>query len=312
MVKIIGINRESTIARTPSLDQAILNLVAKEFEKKGFEVEIKTLKDLKAGETADIILNMARSQEINSILFEKESQGNLTILVMSNKSEMCEVGVTPSRADIVMNMARGEEVNRILFETEKQGAYVVNPPRSVLMISNKKTLHPMLFETGVGTPETSTFNVEKISISDIKQKSVLKAGNTHSVYFIIDTGDEKGLSDALSIYKEKGIGEIVVQKFIDGRFIKFYAVGEKIFLPIDFEKNESQEVVDEIKKQIGIIQKLTGTYIIGGDIIVSEGKPYFTDVNDWPSFSGAEGVKQEDIAPYIADYIEKKYSELKK
>jgi hypothetical protein len=117
---------------------------------------------------------------------------------------------------------------------------------------------------------------------------------------------------AIDKYKEEGIEEIIVQRFIEGRFFKYYAAGDKIFLPINVEKELPQELIQEIKKQIGLIQKLTNVYIIGGDLIVDGNNIYFTDVNDWPSYSGAEGVSQEEIAPYIADFIEKKYREFKK
>lgn len=314
MVKILGINREQNIARIPGSDQRILNLVAEEFKKKGFEVEIKTLKELKKEDTADIILNMARSQEINDLLFEKEIQGtsSLTILVMAQKEELCSVGTAPERADVILNMARGQEINKILFGSEKQGVYIVNPPKSVLLISNKKELHPMLLNAGVGTPETKTYKVEEIKINDIKQKSVLKAGNRHSIYFIVDIDDKNGFDLAIKKYKEEGIEEIIVQKFVEGRFSKYYAAGDKIFLPKDVENELSQEIIQEIKRQIGVIQKLTNVYIIGGDLIVDGNNIYFTDVNDWPSYSGAEGVKQEDVAPYIAGFIEKQYQEFKK
>jgi len=309
MVKIIGINRERNIARKPGSDQVILSLVAEEFKKKGFEVEIKTLKELKKEDTAGIILNMARSQEINQILFEKENQENISILIMSEEKELCSVS---SRADVILNMARGHEINRVLFESEKQKVFIVNPPKSVLMLSNKKELHPMLSEAGVGTPETKTYKVSEITINDIKEKSVLKAGDRHSIYFVIDVNEKDVFDVAINKYKEEGIEEIIVQKFIEGKFIKYYAVGDKMFLPDNIENEFSHEIVKEIKRQIEVIQKLTNVYIIGGDLIVNGNKIYFIDVNDWPSYSGAEGVKQEDVAPFIADFIEKKYQEFKK
>jgi glutathione synthase/RimK-type ligase-like ATP-grasp enzyme len=313
MVKILGINKELNIARDPGHDQRILSLVAEEFKKKGFEVEIKTLKELKKEDAADIILNMARSQEINDLLFEKELEGNssLTILVMAKKEELCEVGTT-QRADVILNMARGREINTVLFESEKQGVYIVNPPKSVLLVSDKKELFPMMAQAGVGIPETKTYKVGEISIKDIKEKSVLKAGNRHSIYFTVDFNDENAFNSAIQKYKKEGIEEIIVQKFIDGKFFKYYAAGDKIFLPRDVERDFSQELVQEINRQIGEIQKLTNTYIIGGDMIVDGINIYFTDVNDWPSYSGAEGVSQEEIAPYIADFIEKKYKEFKR
>ena len=311
MVKILGINRELNIARTPGQDQRILSLVGEEFRKKGFEVEIKTLKELRKEDTADIILNMARSQEINDLLFEKESESKLTILVMSKKEELCEVGAT-ARADVILNMARGREVNQILFESEKQGTYVVNPPKSVLLVSDKKDLFPMLKDAGVSIPDTITYNVSEITIGDIKAKSVLKAGNRHSIYFTVDVNDEEAFNSAIARYKEGGIDEIIIQKFIEGKLYKFYAAGDKTFLPTEIEKNQPEDFISDLKRQIGEIEKLTGAYIVGGDFIVDGNNFYFTDVNDWPSFSGAEGVSQEEIAPHIADFIEKKYGEIKK
>lgn len=311
MVKIIGINRELNIARVPGLDQSILNLVAEEFKKKGFEVEIKTLKELRKEDTADIILNMARSQEINQLLFEKEIESNLTVFIMSQEEELCNAGVR-SRADVVLNMARGPEINKLLFETEKQGVFVVNPPRSVLMISNKKDLNPLLVKAGVSIPETKVYKVNEITIDDIKEKSVLKAGNRHSIYFTIDVGEKNALDVALKRYREEGIEEIIAQKFIEGKFMKYYAVGDMVFLPVGFEAEFSKELAEEIKRQIGLIEKTTDSYILGGDLIIADNKVYFTDVNDWPSYSGAGGVEQKDIAPHIADYIEKRYQEFKK
>jgi len=309
MVKILGINREQNIARTPGLDQAILSLVADELKRRGFEVELKTLKELKKEDTADIILNMARSQEINDILFEKEAT-SMKMHIMSPSEELCSVGA--ARADVILNLARGHEINKILFESEKQGVCVINPPKSVILVSNKKELHPMMVEAGVSVPEASVFKVGEISIDDIKEKSVLKAGNRHSIYFVVDVNDKEAFDTAINKYKEEGIDEVLVQKFVEGKFFKFYAAGDKIFLPKDVEAEMPQDVIAEIKKQIGIIERITGVYLIGGDLFVNGNDIYFTDVNDWPSYSGAEGVAQEEIAPYIADYIEKKYQEFKK
>lgn len=311
MIKIIGIHREQNIARKPGSDQRIMNLVADEFKKKGYVVELKTLKELKKEDTADIILNMARSQELNDLLFEKGNQDSrLVIYLFEQKEALCGAGVT-EKTDVILNMARGWETNRLLLESEKQDIYIANPPKSVLLVSNKKELHKILADAGVGTPETKVYKTDKISIGDIKEKSVLKAGNRHSIYFVVDVNERGAFDEAIKRYKEEGIEDIIVQKFVDGKFIKYYAVAEKMFLPDNIENEFPHEIVKEIKRQIGLIEELTGAYIMGGDAIISGKNIYFVDVNDWPSYSGAEGVKQEDVAPYIADFVEKKYQEFK-
>ena len=311
MVKILGIHREMNIARKPGSDQRILNLTAEELKKMGYEVEVKTLKELRKEDTADIILNMARSQEINDILFEKELQANnLTVFIMSEKEQLCEVG--PKRADIILNMARGHEVNRVLFESESQGVFFINSPKSTIFVSNKKELHQKLSEAGVGTPETKAYKVAEIKLEDIKEKSILKAANRHSLYYVVEVGEADSFDSAMEKYREKGIEEIIVQKFVEGRFVKYYAVGDMVFLPDGAENDLSHEVVKEIKRQIGLIEKVTGLSVLGGDLIVSGNEVFIVDVNDFPSFSGAEGVHQEDVAPYIAKFVQDSYLNFKK
>ncbi len=79
MLRAIGIYREFKLAGKPGPDQRILDLTAKELEKKGFEVLTKKPEDFSEKEKADLIFTMARGKEINEILMKKEKEGILVI-----------------------------------------------------------------------------------------------------------------------------------------------------------------------------------------------------------------------------------------
>ncbi|MFA5013699.1 MAG: hypothetical protein WC520_04040, partial [Candidatus Paceibacterota bacterium] len=133
MVKVIGIYREQNIARKPGSDNRILDLTADELRKRGFQVELKTLREIKSGETVDIILNMARSEAINDILFEKATQ---EMYVLASVKAMANSSVSESKGyvklddvDVILDMARGADVNSVLVNKETKGVYIVNPPK---------------------------------------------------------------------------------------------------------------------------------------------------------------------------------------
>jgi glutathione synthase/RimK-type ligase-like ATP-grasp enzyme len=315
MVKAIGVYREQKIARKPGSDNRILDLTAEELRKRGFQVELKNLREIKSGETVDIILNMARSEAANDILFEKSSE-EIYVLVPAKTKAHSSVSeskgyVKLDDVDVILNMARGMDANTVLLKKESKGIYIVNPPESVILTSNKKELFPMLAKAGVSVPESKVYKTDELIINEIKQKSILKAANRHSLYFVVDVNDTDGLAEAIQKYKEAGVEEVLIEKFENGQMYKYYIVDDVFFLPDDVENKMPHELIKEIKKQILLIGETANLSIYGGDMIIDNDKVFFTDVNDWPSFSGTESVKQEDVASYIADFVVNDYKKFK-
>jgi len=259
MTKAIGIYREFKLAGKPGKDQKILDLTGQELRKRGFEVLLKEPKDFS----------------------EQESP------------------------DLIFTMARGEEINEILIEKQRQGVFVINSPEAIRFSFNRKLIYQKMTEAGANLPRTKAVKVENINFSDLKGKSILKPSDRHEFWSIIDNEDafEKAIQD----YKSQNIKEVIVQKFIKGRHIKYYVIGEEVILPKNTEREIPSEVIQKIKKQALLVGRITRLKIFGGDFIVEGEVPFCVDVNDWPSMASIEGFNQEEAAFKTANLIEREY-----
>jgi len=259
MTKAIGIYREFKLAGKPGKDQKILDLTAQELRKRGFKVLLKEPKDFS----------------------EQESP------------------------DLIFTMARGEEINEILIEKQRQGVFVINSPEAIRFSFNRKLIYQKMTEAGANLPRTKAVKVENINFSDLKGKSILKPSDRHEFWSIIDNEDafEKAIQD----YKSQNIKEVIVQKFIKGRHIKYYVIGEEVILPKNTEREIPSEVIQKIKKQALLVGRITRLKIFGGDFIVEGEVPFCVDVNDWPSMASIEGFNQEEAAFKTANLIEREY-----
>ena len=271
----VGIYREIKLAGKPGPDQRILDLTADELRKRGIEVSIKKPEEFTGKESADLIFTMARGKEINEILMKKE----------------------------------------------RRGVFVINSPNAIRFSFNRKLTYQKMKELGANVPETKVMKVEDVKFSDIEEKSILKPSNRHEFWFVIDplrntisngVENENDFEKAIREYKNQGIGEIIIQRFIEGKHIKYYAIGEEVILPQNIKEEISKEVIEKIKKQARLTGKATGLLIFGGDFMVKGNIPFCVDANDWPSMGSIEGFTQEEAAKKIADLIEKEYNAYRK
>ena len=275
MTKVIGIYREFKLAGKLGLDQRILDLTAKELKKKDFDVSIKKPEDFT----------------------EKED------------------------TDLIFTMARGEEINELLIEKEKAGVFIINSPEAIRFSFNRKLTYQKMKELGANVPETKAIKIEDIKFSDLEGKSILKPSNRHEFWFVVDpvrntisngVENENDFEKAIREYKNQEIEEIIIQEFIEGKHIKYYAIGKEVILPQDIEEEVSKEVIEGMKKQAILTTKATGLKIFGGDFMVKGNIPYCVDANDWPSMGSIEGFTQEEAAKKIADLIKKGYNVYRK
>jgi len=161
-------------------------------------------------------------------------------------------------------------------------------------------------ELGANVPETKLMKIKDIKFSDLKGKSILKPSNRHEFWFIVENEDD--FKKAIEEYKKQNIEEILIQEFIDGKHIKYYAIGQEVILPKNTENEISSKAMEEIKKQAILTSKATGLLIFGGDFMVKEDISYCVDANDWPSMGSLEGFSQEEAAVKIANLIKKEYN----
>ena len=209
------------------------------------------------------------------------------------------------KVDLIFTMARGKEINELLTKKEKERTFIINSPKSIRFSFNRKLTYQKMKKLGANVPDTKVIKTEDIKFSDLKGKSILKPANRHEFWFVIENEDD--FEKAVKEYKEQGIEEILIQEFIDGKHIKYYAIGKKVILPQDIENEVSKDVIEEIKKQTLLTGEATGLKIFGGDFMVKDDTPFCVDTNDWPSMGSIEGFSQEEAASKIADLIEKEY-----
>jgi len=207
------------------------------------------------------------------------------------------------KVDLIFTMARGKEINELLME--KEGVFIINSPQAIRFSFNRKLDYQKMKELGANVPETKVMKVENARFADLEGKSILKPSNRHEFWFVVENKND--FEKAMREYKNQGIGEILIQKFIDGKHIKYYAIGQEVILPQNIENEISQETMEDMKKQALLTSKATGLLIFGGDFMVKENIPYCVDANDWPSMGSLEGFSQEEAAVKIADLIKEEY-----
>jgi glutathione synthase/RimK-type ligase-like ATP-grasp enzyme len=215
------------------------------------------------------------------------------------------------KVDLIFTMARGEKINELLMKKEKEGIFVINSPKAIrFSLTQRAKVYQKMKKARANIPETKVMKIDKIKFSDLKEKSILKPATRHEFWFIVESATE--FKKAIKEYKKEKITEIIVQKFIEGKHIKYYAIGEEVILPKDIDKEISLKTMKEIKKQALIARKVTGLQIFGGDFMIKDDIPYFVDANDWPSMASIEGFTQQKAAKKIADLIERKYNVYRK
>jgi glutathione synthase/RimK-type ligase-like ATP-grasp enzyme len=211
--------------------------------------------------------------------------------------------------ELIFTMARGKEINDILAAQEN--IFIINSPQAIRFSFNRKLTYQKMIELGANIPKTQFFKIDDFKFSSIDSKSILKPSNRHEFWFVVE--NENDFNKAIEEYKKEGIEEIICQKFIEGKSIKYYAIGEEVILPKETQKF-SKEVIEDIKKQVILTEKVTGLKILGGDFIIEKEKniPFCVDANDWPSMGSIEGFTQEEAANKIAYLIKKEYNILNK
>jgi len=118
MPKAIGIYRETNLGVKVGLDKRILDLTAEELRKKGFEIELIAPERFNEDMQADLVLTMARGEDINKLLVKKEKENVIiinrpeAIRFSFNRKEvykkMMSLGADIPRTDFV-------EINNISF-----------------------------------------------------------------------------------------------------------------------------------------------------------------------------------------------------
>lgn len=203
--------------------------------------------------------------------------------------------------DIIFSMARGRNICARLAKLEANGTLVINSPEAIQATLNRRKCYEIIQKAGAIIPPTKIVKIK--DLKKLNEKSILKRPERHEFTTVIS--NDKELRDAKKSYKKQGLEEIVVQKFIDGAHIKYYGVGDKIFLP-DEIKSYDKFTIKKIKAQATMAARALRLKVYGGDIIFDGEIPYLVDINDWPSFSAIKEIAAKEIAKLIDEEYKKR------
>jgi hypothetical protein len=204
------------------------------------------------------------------------------------------------KVDIIFGMARTERVHKILRAYEARGVKVINSPQAISESLNRKVTYEKMRRAGIPIPETKVVSISSIKPEGMKGKFIFKRPDRHEFTRVVSSPKE--VKDALAFYKKQCLKEVVIQKFVEGKHVKFYGIGQEIFLPAEIEGG-NKAMVGKIKNYAMRSGQVSGLKVFGGDMIVSGKKAFVVDLNDWPSFS----YIKEQAAKGIAELIRKEH-----
>ncbi|MDE5843962.1 MAG: hypothetical protein K2H44_01065 [Muribaculaceae bacterium] len=275
--KIAGIMRAG--AYSPNhigSDTAIMNTVAENLRKRGFEVNIYTEEQLIDGKVDEnIILNMCRERESVSILQRKEDNGDL-VINSGYGIENC----------IRERMARIFAANNIPY------------PDSII-VNTDEIIRDKMKDNGF----------EKVWIKRGDFHSI----HNEDVTF---AGDAAAAQELLQEYFLRGIERAVINQHIEGELIKFYGIldGEFFNWHYIFKDNTSESTISsksEVKLDIEKLKEICDNAasvldvkIYGGECVVSPtGEITIIDFNDWPSFSTCRSDAALQITRFVMSQV---------
>ena len=210
----------------------------------------------------------------------------------------------------ILTMAQSARALDILEAQQKRGAKILNSVTSVRN-SYRRPLIRLLQDAGLPIPRSEIVTTEEAEDRISRREAYsywLKRGDVHAM----EAGDVKriesleDLTAALSHFKERKIGEVLVQEHIEGDVVKFYGAGRASYFSA-FLESSGEDVTseaDELRRIACRAAEAVGLEAYGGDAVFTAKRDIMLiDVNDWPSFSRCRDAAAKSIAGYIAGIL---------
>ncbi|MBQ8774032.1 MAG: hypothetical protein IJZ17_06145 [Muribaculaceae bacterium] len=223
---------------------------------------------------------------------------------------------------IIVHMCRDMKSIRLLQKLEDDGAIVVN---SGYGIENciRERLARILPGSGVPYPDSIIVNTDEAVTTKLKEKNLsqcwIKKGDFHSMHKedVSYARHPEEAQEMLQEYFLRGIKRAVINRHLEGDWVKFYGVkGTSFFYwfyPFDTSYNKingQQQGTKFVERRMKeICQKAAeelNVEVYGGDCIISnEGDFHIIDFNDWPSFGPCRAEAAAQIAKCVISMIKK-------
>jgi hypothetical protein len=239
---------------------------------------------------------------------ELESRGHRVALATADDAERAG-----RAASVVFSMSRSPACLALLARWTREGKAVVNRPDAVTETARHRMAGRSFEAVSLpGTRVVSTARTLRDGVGDPFRSSGqwVKGGELFSSrredVMRVDTRD--ALDRVLDDFERRGIQTAILQEHVEGREIKFYAVGAGGFFhwlgADDAAARVPQETFQRAATAAGSALSLE---IFGGDIVIREdGRIVLIDLNDWPSFAPCP----EAGARAMAEYLEVRLADL--
>lgn len=209
-------------------------------------------------------------------------------------------------AAVVFSMSRSPQVLAMLERWSRDGKIIVNHPAAITETARARLAGRSF--TSVSLPPTRLVPTARALRGQIAAFSPegrwVKGGDLYaSRREDVHRVDSAAEFDAvLDDFERRGISTAVLQDHVEGREIKFYAVGAAGF----FHWLDSGERLADAPGAVDFQPRATeagaavALEIFGGDIIVrANGSIVLIDLNDWPSFAPCLDNGAKAIAAYL-------------
>lgn len=235
---------------------------------------------------------------LDCVLDELASQGILCRAVYP-----AELEHLAERPPWVLNMAQSEPVLNILEAWGRDGSCIVNSAQAIRNCY-RKALLPILKQAHLALPESMLLPLREVEQRAARGDSFLgcwiKRGDVHAMApgDVMRVLSAEGLGEALQAFRQRGVRDLLVQKHVEGREVKFYAVRTGYFsafwTPCGTAVSEDLTPLPALADSAAAA---LGLEVYGGDAIVGpSGEVSLIDINDWPSFSRCCASAAKSIA----------------
>jgi hypothetical protein len=181
---------------------------------------------------------------------------------------------------------------------------VVNRPDRVLATARSQLVHRTLGSVSLPSCQVvPTARAARSCVEAVDGDWWVKGGDLYASRHedVERVGTMEALGRVLNDFERRGIGTAVLQKHVQGREIRFYAVAGGFFYWLDTDNasvhGTSGEPFHRCALESGAALSLE---IFGGDLVLGDdGHTTLIDLNDWPSFAPCRDAAAQAIARHL-------------
>ncbi len=246
-------------------------------------------------------------------LLEKDAQNKVFSIseeeLLAEHSLQSKAQAISEMVDCIFSMARSSEALAVLAAYEDRGVRVVNSARSLLRL-NRRSLLALCRELQLPVPPHAVDGYAGLTYPLWLKRDDSTTQQAEDVCFV---GNEAELQHVLMRMQDSGVRHYVSEQHVTGDLIKFYGVAGSDFFAErsgradffytyspttenSFSKFGQERINGEargyvfdqetFKRDAFRLAQAAGIAVFGGDAVVqSDGRYFFIDFNDWPSFA---------------------------